>query len=78
MLYSSKKAEGLAWYDGGATKREEIADDVRAREGDSLFKFGESLRIARVSHQRADKEFALSIKATPTPDGFRLAPDGVL
>ena len=78
QAFVQEEADGLKWYEERAEKREARVHDIKASEGESSFKFGESLRITWLSEQKADKELANILNSKPMKDGFRVASDGIL
>lgn len=76
----NEEAETLRKYEERTKIRDVSVDEIKSAEGESDFKFGESLRITWLSHQRADKELSLIMNAKEKdfPGGYRIAKDGVL
>ena len=73
-----EEAEALSWSKPHEEQREKNIDNIKSSEGVTDFKFGESLRLSWLSHQRADKEVVKLLESKAMPDGCRIGTDGVL
>jgi len=78
------------YYSDQYQKREALADDIRAEEGETEFKLSDSLRVTWVSLQRVDPQFIKVIQSLAkakddesehvwsNAQGWRIASDGLL
>ena len=73
-----REASDHLWYEEEASKREAIAEEVRADAGISKFTVAESLRVTWFVAQRADPALFELCKNPEEGKGFRLASDGLL
>ena len=70
--------DALRYYDELIEKRRGLADDVKAGVGECEFQLRDSLRLTWVPAQRADRTLSHFFALRDIPDGYRLAPDGLL
>ena len=70
--------EALRYYAQSYQARRKVREEVLADEGECDFELGHVLRLTWVTHQRGDSSLMTIIGTEPIPNGYRVAPDGLL